>query len=194
MADDLRTGAKLIAPAGSTVNGHVTQVLTERRLLHAEVSTKRWLKAGGGIGMRFDEIVLASGKHIKINAVPVAVAEAAAEADKRQQNVVVDKDGTIEPTRKKDLKPKAARLMLGVGAFVAGPITSVVGGVAGAVHPSTVLPDSPDPQSRKHRRLKGMVTGFVAGLPGGFIVDDAILKGQRAQLKPGTRLRLQWNH
>jgi hypothetical protein len=36
-----------------------------------------------------------------------------------------------------------------------------------------------------------MATGVMAGLPGGFLIGDTILKGQHAAIKPGTRIRLE---
>src|ERR1700719_3509935 len=51
---DLHQGKKLVAPAGSQVIGHVTEVLKRRRLLRAEISSRRWLQAGGGVCLQFD--------------------------------------------------------------------------------------------------------------------------------------------
>ena len=193
LVGEIRDGSKLLAPAGSEVSGNVTEVYGSRRLLHAEVSTKRWMRAGAGIGLHFDRIVPPHGAALKIDAVPVAIVGKPDEIGKKTDDgATVSKNGNVEASRKKDLKPKLARTALGVAAFVAGPITAVAGAAAGAIKPSTVLPEASDESAQKHRRLKGMATGAVAGLPGGFLINDSVLKGQQAVLKPGTRITLEW--
>ena len=193
LVSDLRAGSKVLAPAGSSVVGHINKVYTSRRLIGAEVSRKRWLRAGGGIDLQFDSIQPLHGKAIKINARPVGIAET---GHQKQSDapVTVSKEGTVEASRKQDLKPKLARTALGVGAFVAGPITALAGAAVGAVRPKTVLPQSSDgEQPQKPSRLKGAATGFVAGLPGGFLVNDSVLKGQKAVIPSGEHLQLEWN-
>lgn len=192
----VHSGSKLIAPEGSEVTGHVTSVYGSRRMLHAEVSTKRWMRASGGLGLSFDRIVTPEGTAVKIKAIPVSIVQQHGHQhrEKDSAKVNVSKSGTIEASRKRDLRPKAARTALGVAAFIAGPVTAVAGAAVGAVRPTTVLPANVDGTPQKHQRLKGMTTGFVAGLPGGFLVNDAVIKGQQVVLTPGTHLKLQWNH
>jgi hypothetical protein len=188
---DVRAGHRLIAPAGSVVSGHVTEVSHRRRLLHAELSTHRWLRAGGNIAMEFDRLTPPHGSPVKIKALPAQILSVPSEHAQQEPSTVVTKHGVIEAKRKKDMVPKATRAALGIGAFFAAPVTATVGGIAGAVKPSTVLPESDDPKSKHHRHLKGMATGVMSGLPGGFLIGDTILKGQHAAIKPGTRIRLE---
>jgi hypothetical protein len=192
LVGDLRDGSKVLAKSGSKVLGKVTEVYGNRRLLHSELSTKRWMRAGAGIAMEFDQVVPAHGTPLKIHALPLNIVEADGKVEKGNDDVTVSKQGTVEASRKKDLKPKFGRSILGVASFVAAPVTAVAGAAVGAARPSTVLPDATDDSAKSHRRLKGMATGLVAGLPGGFLVNDTALKGQQAVLKSGTRLKLQW--
>lgn len=197
LATPLKKGKKIVAPAGSTVVGHVTEVSRTRRLLHAELSTKRWFRCGGNVAMEFEQIMTPSGTLVPVKARPLEIVSATkahhAENGKTPapDRYTVTKDGAVEYKRKKDLLPKATRIALGVGAIFAAPVTATVGGVAGAVKPSTVLPQSDNPKAQQHRRLKGMATGIVAGLPGGFIVNDAVMKGEPTKLSAGTRMRLE---
>lgn len=181
MLSNWRSG-KVKAKAGDTVVGSVMEASQGRRFLLAEVSPKRWLQAGGGVGIVFTEL-RSGGKSQKIQAVPVAISGV--------NGVVVSKDGSLEQSKKKQLKSKVGRTAFGAAALLGAPLTSVVGGVTGAAKPSVVLPEASSTQDRKHRRLKGFATGFVAGLPGGFLVNDAVLKGKETVLRPGSILVLQ---
>ncbi|MBX3077510.1 hypothetical protein KF913_26600, partial [Candidatus Obscuribacterales bacterium] len=67
---DIKIGGKLIAKKGDRVVGHVSSCSKARKMLHAEMSTKRWMRANGAIGLQFDEIVTESGEHLPLVAKP----------------------------------------------------------------------------------------------------------------------------
>jgi hypothetical protein len=203
LIEDLKDGQVLIAPKGSLVVGKITEVDRKRRLISSELPSKRWLRASGGMRIEFDEIITTGGakshagskaRTLNISAHPLSVSPAAQHntQEPNAQPVTVAKDGNIESTRKPDMKPKAARSALGLVAIVAAPVSAVVGGVAGAVKPSTVLPEAEGDNEKKHRHLKGFATGVVAGLPGGFLVNDSVLKGHEAVIPAGSQLLLEW--
>ncbi len=180
LLNDFHSGTKLLAPAGSKVTGQVTEVVGARRLLHSEVSPKHWMNASASIGIRFTRIIAPDGNALEVNALPVSI--------QNGLGLHVSKTGTIEASRKGDMKPSAARTALSIGSIFAAPITAVAGAGIGALRPSTVLPANSD--QGKHGRLKGMATGFVAGLPGGAIAESAAFKGRRETLGSGTRIRV----
>lgn len=190
LAEPLRVGSRILAPAGSKVEGVVTEVVGARRLLHAELSLKHWMNADASIGIRFNHIVLSHGKAVEINALPLSIETKPTKAG--DPILHVSKKGTIEASRKADLKPTVGRTALSIGSIVAAPVTMIAGAGIGAAKPSSVLPTDTNGHQAKPSRLKGMAAGFLAGAPGGSIVDDAALKGRQAMLKSGTRIKLQW--
>lgn len=122
------------------------------------------------------------GKQAAIRALPVGVGGTQAKANK---------EGAIEASSKGQVKSKLGRLGITGLSFVAVPVAPVVGGIAGAVKPDVVLPEARDDKGRKHRRLKGLATGAVAGIPGGFVINDTVLKGCDIYIEPGTELLLE---
>ena len=60
-------------------------------------------------------------------------------------------------------------------------------GVIGAANPSFAF-CKPVGLNVRHRRLKGFAVGFLSGVPGGWVVEDAVIKGQEAIIKPGDEL------
>src|SRR5262249_21919459 len=69
----------------------------------------------------------------------------------------------------------------GVFSFGAVPVAL---GVMGAVNPSFAFM-KPVGLNVRHRRIKGFAWGFLSGLPGSWIIEDTVVKGQEAVLKPG---------
>jgi hypothetical protein len=168
-------------PKGSELTGTIVKAEKARRFIQAEVSPRRWLRPGGAISMEFTRIT-GGGKQAALSALPVGVGGARAKAKK---------DGTIEASSKGQVKSKLGRLGITGLSFVAAPVAPVVGGIAGAVKPDAVLPEAQDEKGRKHRRLKGLATGAIAGIPGGFLINDTVLKGRDIYIEPGTELLLQ---
>jgi len=190
LAQDYRKADHLIAPRGSLVVGQVAGIYKARRLIHAEVSPKRWLKSSGGVSLIFNEIVTPAGKHVRITGIPVAVLGQTEKLPRGRQAMVASR-GTVENSAKSDLSSKAARVAIQGAALLGIVVAPIVGGVAGAVKPDLVLPKAADQQGAKHRRLKGLATGVVAGIPGGFLVTDSVLRGREVTLRPGTEILLE---
>src|SRR5215470_4780151 len=67
---DLKIGGRLIAKKGSRVTGHVASAKRARRMLQAELSPKRWMRASGSLGLQFDEIITDVGEHLPLVAKP----------------------------------------------------------------------------------------------------------------------------
>lgn len=168
-------------PPGSQLTGTITKAQKARRFIQAEVSPKRWLKPGGAISMHFTRIA-GGGMTARLNAVPIGVSSGQAKAKH---------DGRIESASKGQVRSKVGRLALTGLSFVAAPVAPLIGGAVGVVKPDAVLPDAYDSKGRKHRRLKGMAAGAIAGVPGGFLINDTMLKGRDIYIQPGTELLLQ---
>jgi hypothetical protein len=69
----------------------------------------------------------------------------------------------------------------GTVSFGAAP---VVMGVLGAANPSFALM-KPVGENVRHRRVKGFFWGAVSGMPGGWVVEELIVRGQETIIKPG---------
>jgi hypothetical protein len=193
-AVDIKIGGKLIAPKGTMVTGHVTNVEKARALLHSELSMKRWLRANGAIGMQFDELVTASGEHLPLVATPARSARIV--KNKNEGRVLgVNDRGEIATPLSMQLKAQGAHLLIR-GAASAGGVFSfgivpVAYGTIGAICPSFAY-GHPVGQSVRHRRLKGFGLGVLTGLPGGFLVADSIVHGQDAVIKPGDQFLVEF--
>lgn len=184
---DLKIGGKLVATKGCRVIGHVFTVRPARRLLHAELSPKAWMKANGAIGIQFDEIISHTGEHLPLVAMPA-----------RQPRIVVNKHegrimgvnhrGEVASPLSTQLKGQAAHLAIRAGCSAAGVFSMgavpLAYGVVGAINPSFAFL-KPVGLNVRHRRLKGFAMGVCQGLPGGFLVSDMIIKGPEAVVKPG---------
>lgn len=187
---DLKVGGKLIAKKGAIVNGHVSSVEHSRALLHSELSVKRWFRANGALGIRFDEIISESGEHIPLAACPARIPRIV--KNKAEGRILgVNDRGEIVTPLSIQLKYQAAHLAIrgagsAAGVFSFG-IVPVAYGAIGAICPSFAY-GHPVGQQVRHRRLKGFALGVTAGLPGGFLITDSIIHGEEAVLKPGDEL------
>lgn len=184
---DVKIGGKLVATKGCRVIGHVFTVRPARRLLHAELSPKSWMKANGAIGIQFDEIISQNGEHLPLIAKPA-----------KQPRIVVNKHegrvmgvnhrGEVASPLSTQLKGQAAHLAIRAGCSAAGVFSMgavpLAYGVVGALNPSFAFL-KPVGLNVRHRRLKGFAMGVCQGLPGGFLVSDMIIKGPEAVVKPG---------
>ncbi len=110
----------------------------------------------------------------------------------KAMKINVKKNGDIESPKSLEMKPKATRLAIGCSGLVTSHICPIiapaVGGMIGALKPSSVLGAPADARALQHRRVKGMLTGMVSGVPGGFLLVDAVLRGHELVLRPGTRM------
>lgn len=195
LGSPLKIGSELFLP-GSTVVGHVTEVDHARCHLRAEVSPKRWLRADGALAVQFDEIESQTdGAQAPICATALPLTSEFRKT-LSEKKIAVSKKGCVEVSRTSEIRPKLTRMALGAAAMTHSPIVPVVGGLIGAVAPSMVL-ESADRDYQKevsHRRLKGFATGVAAGLPGGFLINDTMMKGRDAVIPPGTVLIMQMHN
>lgn len=190
---DLKIGPKLIAKKGSMVTGHIDYALPARTVLHSMVSPTRWYRNSGCLGIMFDEIINEKNEHIALNAKP-------ARKDRIVKNKAegrllgVNHDGQITGPWGQQLKYKAIRVGLnaalapaGVFSFGAMPVAL---GVMGAVNPSFAFM-KPVGTNVPHRRIKGFCWGFLSGIPGSWIIEDTVTKGQEALVRPGDEFLVE---
>ena len=187
---DLKIGDKLIAVKGSSVNGHLNYVLKARTSVKSYISTERWFRNSGCVGVSFDEIVNEKGEHIPLVAAPAQMARII--KNKAEGRVLgVNHEGQITGPLAQQLRYKA--ICIGINAALAPASVFSFGampvalGVIGAANPSFAY-CKPVGLNVRHRRMKGFAVGFLSGVPGGWMVEDAIIKGQEAIIKPGDEL------
>jgi hypothetical protein len=184
---DLKIGDRMVAPKGSVVIGHVKYCLKARSAMHSLVSPERWYRNSGCLGIAFDEIVNDKGEHIPLVATPARQARIIKnKSDGRELGV--NHNGQVTGPWSQQLRYKAIRIGLnaamapaGVFSFGAMPVAL---GVIGAANPSFAFM-KPVGQNVRHRRIKGFVWGAFSGVPGSWIIEDTVIKGQEAIIKPG---------
>jgi hypothetical protein len=187
LKNDLVVGGKTVAKAGSKVVGRVSSAEPARRILHAELSAKRWMRANGAIGLNFYEIVTDAGEHLPLSAAPARQARVVKNVNEGRV-LGVNHNGELSAPLSTQLKHQAAHLAIR-GAASAGGVFSfgivpVAYACVGAANPSFAFMH-PVGKNVRHRRLKGFGMGLIAGMPGGFLIADSIIKGQEAVVKPG---------
>ena len=187
---DLKIGDKLIAAKGSMVNGHLNYVLKARSTMHSMLSFERWYRNSGCVGVSFDEIVNEKGEHIPLIATPAQMARIV--KNKAEGRVLgVNHNGQITGPWSQQLRYKAIRVginaaMAPAGAFTFGAMPVALG-LIGAANPSFAF-CKPVGLNVRHRRLKGFALGFLSGVPGSWIIEDTVIKGQETIIKPGDEL------
>ncbi|MBI1270658.1 hypothetical protein GC174_09515 [bacterium] len=184
---DIKIGGRLIARQGDMVIGRIDTVSKARRILHAELSRKRWMRANGSLGVQFDEIVTAEGKHLPLVAKPAWVRRVV--SNKNEGRVLgVNHNGELASPLSTQLKHQAVHLAIRGAASVGGVFSMgavpAAYGIIGAINPSFAFLQ-PVGKNVPHRRMKGFAMGVVSGLPGGFLIADSIIKGKEAVIKPG---------
>ena len=187
LKNDLVISGRLVAKAGSKVVGKISSAEPARKLLHAELSSKRWMRANGAIGLNFYEIVTDSGEHLPLSAMPARQARIVKNMNEGRV-LGVNHNGQLASPLSTQLKHQAAHFAIR-GAASAGGVFSfgivpLAYACVGAANPSFAFMH-PVGKNVRHRRLKGFGMGLVAGLPGGFLIADSIIRGQEAVVKPG---------
>ncbi|MBA3994926.1 MAG: hypothetical protein C0469_15510 [Cyanobacteria bacterium DS2.3.42] len=187
LRNDLVVGGKVVAKAGSKVVGRVSTAAPARRILSAELSTKRWMRANGALGLNFYEIVTDAGEHLPLAATPAQQSRVVKNVNEGRV-LGVNHNGEIASPLSIQLKHQAAHLAIRGAASAGGVFSFGIVPVAyaciGAANPSFAFMH-PVGKNVRHRRLKGFGMGLVAGMPGGFLIADSIIKGQEAVVKPG---------
>lgn len=187
---DLKVKDRLVAQKGSLVRGHLDYVLKARSVMHSLVSPTRWYRNSGCVGVCFDELINEKGEHIPLVAKPAQTARIV--KNKYEGRVLgVNHNGQVTGPWSQQLRYKAIRIGLnaamapaGVFSFGAMPVAL---GVIGAVNPSFAFM-KPVGQNVRHRRIKGFAWGFLSGVPGSWLIEDTVVKGQEAVIMPGDEL------
>lgn len=187
---DLKIGDRLIAARGALVQGHINYVLRARSAMHSLVSCERWYRNSGCLGVSFDQLINEKGEHIPLVAMPHQTARIV--KNKYEGRVLgVNHNGQITGPWSQQLRYKAIRIGLnaamapaGVFSFGAMPVAL---GVIGAANPSFAFM-KPVGQNVRHRRIKGFAWGFLSGVPGSWLVEDTVVKGQEAVIMPGDEM------
>ncbi|MBX9669339.1 MAG: hypothetical protein K2X93_17065, partial [Candidatus Obscuribacterales bacterium] len=192
---DIKIGGRLIAKKGDKVVGRVVSCYKARRMLHAELSGKRWMRANGAIGIQFDEIVTDKGEHLPLVAKPAQRSRIVKNVNEGRVLGVND-NGEIAGPLSTQLKHQAAHLAIRGAASAGGAlsfgIVPVAYGIVGAINPSFAFLH-PVGKNVPHRRLKGFAMGLASGVPGGFLIADTIIKGVEAEIKPGDEFLAQFH-
>lgn len=193
LTHDITIGGRDVAKKGDRVVGHVSSAMRARRILHAELSKNRWMRANGCIGLQFDEIVTSNGEHLKLAAMPARQARIVKNKNEGRVLGINDK-GEVASPLSTQLKHQAAHLAIRGAASVGGVfsfgIVPVAYGVVGAINPSFAFLQ-PVGMNVPHRRLKGFAMGVVSGLPGGFLIADTIIRGKEAVILPGDQFLVE---
>ncbi len=191
---DLKIGDRLIARKGAVVNGHLNYVLKARTPIRSMASTNRWYKTSGCLGIAFDDLINVDGGHVPLVATPARCARII--NNKAEGRLLgINHNGQIAGPWSQQLAFQAIKIGLnaalapaGVFSFGAMPIAC---GLIGAANPSLVFM-KPIGLNVRHRRLKGFAWGVLAGVPGSFLIEGSIIKGQEAIIKPGDELLAQF--
>lgn len=191
---DLKIKDRLVAKKGSVVLGHIDYALRARTVMGSLISTERFYRNSGCLGVKFDEIINERGEHIPLVAEPAK--QALYVKNKAEGRVLgINHKGQITGPWSQQLRYKAIRVGLnfalapaGVFSFGAAPVAL---GVMGAVNPSFAFM-KPVGLNVRHRRLKGFAWGFLSGIPGSWLIEDTTVKGQEAVIKPGDEFLAQF--
>lgn len=191
---DLKIGDRLIAKKGSAVQGHINYALPARSVMHSLVSSNRWYRNSGCLGVEFDEIVTEKGEHLPLVAAP---AKAALFIKNKAEGRVlgVNHLGQVAGPWEQQLKYKAVRIglnaaMAPVGVFSFGAMPVALG-LMGAANPSFAFM-KPVGTNVRHRRIKGFAWGFLSGVPGSWLIEDTVVKGNEAIIKPGDEFLVEF--
>ncbi|HEY9734303.1 MAG TPA: hypothetical protein V6C89_20495 [Drouetiella sp.] len=184
---DLKIGDRLIAKKGAVVNGHINYSLPARSTLHSLVSPTRWYRNSGCVGISFDEIINDKGEHLPLVAVPARAARVIKNKGEGRE-LGINHEGQVTGPWSQQLRYKAIRIGLNAalapaGAFSFGAMPIALG-VIGAANPSFAFM-KPVGLNVRHRRIKGFVWGALSGVPGSWLIEDTVVKGQEAVIKPG---------
>ena len=193
LAVDLKIGNRMFATQGSKINGHIATCKPARKLMQANLSRKRWMRAGGALGLQFDEIVTAEGEHLLLIAIPASQARII--ENKAEGRVLgVNLEGEITPPLSAQLKAKSLQTSISLVGALGGPFSMpampIAFGVMGAISPSFAYMH-PVGTNVRHRRLKGFAMGAVCGLPAGFLLSDSIIRAPECIIHPGDQFLVE---
>ncbi len=190
---DIKIGNRLFAAQGSKINGHIATCKPARKLMQANMSRKRWMRAGGTLGLQFDEIITPEGEHLLLTAIPACQARIV--ENKAEGRVLgVNSDGEITPPLSAQIKAKSLQTSIALAGALGGPFSMpampIAMGVMGAISPSFAYMH-PVGTNVRHRRLKGFAMGAVTGLPAGFLLSDSIIRAPESIINPGDQFLVE---
>jgi hypothetical protein len=184
---DLKIGDRLIAKKGAVVNGHINYSLPARSTMHSLVSTTRWYRNSGCVGISFDEIINDKGEHLPLVAVPARAARFVKNKGEGRE-LGINHDGQVAGPLSQQIRYKALRIGLNAAMAPAGALSfgamPIALGVIGAANPSFAFM-KPVGLNVRHRRIKGFLWGALGGVPGSWLIEDTVVRGQEAIIKPG---------
>ena len=192
---DLKIGTRHIANKGSRVRGHLNYVLRARTVLGSMVTTQRFYRNSGVLGIAFDELINENGEHFALVAKP-AMMDRIVKNKYEGRELGVNHNGQVTGPFSQQLRYKAIRVgmnfamaPLGTMSFGAMPVAL---GVMGAINPSFAFM-RPVGLNVRHRRIKGFAWGFLSGIPGSWLIEDTTVRGQEAIIKPGDEFLAVFN-
>lgn len=197
--NDLVVGGQIIAKAGSLIEGSIVAIEEARSILKSEFSAHNWMHSGASIAIQFNRIVMNDGRSINCQAAPVEGSKIIEEATERELpkgvDISVNKHDYISLVDHNTIKGDAVSAGIGAACLPTGPLAFAISPLAnafvGAAKPSLELRKAVSPDM-KHPRFKGFVRGLVNGIPGSFLITDARSHGAQFDLKPGTKMLLDF--
>lgn len=195
LKNDFVLAGSTYALKNAIVRGRVTSYLAPRTMSQALGSDRRF-NSRAAIALKFDEIVDPSGVHIPIVGLPSHQTVAIPGRNAPAREVKVDAQGRIvkaeavlsDTQRRVYNSARAATLVPIPGSMLVTAMgTPVVMGAAGAADPSFAY-NKPVGKKVEHRRVKGMIYAFLTNLPGAFLVQSVVEKGDEIVLNAGDEL------
>jgi hypothetical protein len=198
LKDDLCFGGKCYAVKGTQVLGHVSLYVAPRTLSQSVLTADRRFNSRAALQIKFDEIVDGTGAHIPIDGLLSQQRALFPGNNEPARELKIDKNGQIVKSeqvlsQKQTIVYTTARAATVVPLPV-GLLFNIVGvpvimGLAGGADPSFAY-NKPIDATVKHRRLKAMFYAFITNLPGAFLVQSVVEKGNDILLKAGDELAL----
>lgn len=195
LKNDFVLAGRTYATKNAVVKGHVATYMAPRTMSQSLGSDRRF-NSRAALVVQFDEIIDACGARIPIVGVPSRQTANIPGHNSPAREVKVDAQGRIvkaeavlsDKQRNVYTTARVATFVPIPGSFLVTTITEpVVMGVAGAADPSFAY-NKPIDTKVKHRRIKGMIYAFLTNLPGAFLVQSVVEKGDEIILLPGDEL------
>ena len=195
LKNDFVLAGRTYACKNAIVKGRVISYVAPRTMSQALGSDRRF-NSRAALALQFDEIIDTSGAHIPIVGFPSRQTVSIPGHNAPAREVKVDAQGRIvkaetvltDTQRRVYNSARAATLVPIPGSLLVSAMgTPVVMGAAGAADPSFAY-NKPIDAKVEHRRWKGMVYAFLTNLPGAFLVQAVVEKGDEIILNAGDEL------
>jgi hypothetical protein len=195
LKNDFVLAGRTYACKNAIVKGRVISYIAPRTMSQALGSDRRF-NSRAALALQFDEIIDTSGAHIPVVGFPSRQTVSIPGRNAPSREVKVDAQGRIvkaetvltDTQRRVYNSARAATLVPIPGSMLVTAMgTPVVMGAAGAADPSFAY-NKPVDEKVEHRRWKGMVYAFLTNLPGAFLVQAVVEKGDEIILNAGDEL------